>query len=64
MRIALNLLSLIPGEVGGTETYAAGLLEGLATLDTKDEFIIFVNQESAEWPLPEAHNFQRVVCPK
>jgi glycosyltransferase involved in cell wall biosynthesis len=63
MRIGLNLLYLLPDVVGGTETYARGLLYGLAQLDTQDKFIVFVNQESANWPLPDASNFSRVVCP-
>jgi glycosyltransferase involved in cell wall biosynthesis len=63
MRIGLNLLYLLPGVVGGTETYAAGLLGGLADLQTQDQFVVFVNQESAEWPLPTVPNFLRVVCP-
>ena len=49
--------------VGGTENYAAGLLQGLAEINNKDEFIIFVNEESANWHLPEAPNFIRVICP-
>lgn len=63
MRIGLNLLYLIPGIVGGTEIYAAGLLQGLAQVNRQDEFIVFVNQESENWFLPEASNFYRVVCP-
>lgn len=63
MRIGLNLLYLIPNIVGGTETYAAGLLHGLAQVDRRDEFIVFVNRESATWPLPDAPNFRRVICP-
>ena len=63
MRIGLNLLYLIPGIVGGTEIYAAGLLQGLAQVNQQDEFIIFVNQESENWSLPEASNIYRVVCP-
>lgn len=63
MRIGLNLLYLIPGVVGGTETYATGLLRGLATTSGADEFLVFLNRESATWPLPEAPNFHRVVCP-
>lgn len=54
---------MIPGIVGGTETYAAGLLAGLAKINSGDEFIIFVNREAENWPLPEASNFTRVVCP-
>ncbi|CAN5829816.1 glycosyltransferase family 1 protein [soil metagenome] len=63
MRIGLNLLYLLPDVVGGTETYAAGLLQGLAATSDADEFLVFVNRESAAWPLPEAPNIQRVVCP-
>lgn len=62
-RIGLNLLFLIPGVVGGTETYAAGLLQGLAMVAPDDEFVVFVNREAAEWPLPVGVNFTRVVCP-
>jgi hypothetical protein len=63
MKIGINLLYLIPGVVGGTETYASGLLPGLAAIDQENEYVVFVNWESADWPLPEASNFSRVVCP-
>jgi glycosyltransferase involved in cell wall biosynthesis len=63
MRIGLNLLYLLPGVVGGTETYAAGLLYGLAQIDTQNKYVVFVNRETAEWSLPEASNFTRIVCP-
>lgn len=62
MRIGLNLLYLLPGIVGGTETYAAGLIRGLAQIDKENEYFVFVNCEAAEWPLPDAPNFHRVVC--
>ncbi|MCX5838717.1 MAG: glycosyltransferase family 1 protein [Deltaproteobacteria bacterium] len=63
MKIGINLLYLLPGVVGGTETYAAGLLHGLAEIDPRNEYVVFVNSESVNWPLPEAANFTRVVCP-
>ena len=63
MRIGLNLLYLLPGVVGGTETYAAGLLHGLAQIDKQNEYFVFVNREAAEWPLPKTENITRVVCP-
>ncbi len=63
MRIGLNLLYLLPGIVGGTETYAAGLLHGFSQLESDDEFYVFVNLESSEWKLPGAWNFRRVICP-
>lgn len=63
MKIGINLLYLIPGVVGGTETYAAGLLHGLAEIDRRNEYVVFVNREGESWPLPQAVNFTRVVCP-
>jgi glycosyltransferase involved in cell wall biosynthesis len=63
LRIGINLLYLIPGAVGGTETYAAGLLSGLARVGDGNEFFVFVNKRAAEWPIPENENFFRVVCP-
>lgn len=63
MKIGINLLYLLPGVVGGTETYAAGLLHGLAEIDQRNEYVVFVNCESESWPLPQAVNFTRVVCP-
>lgn len=63
MIIGLNLLYLLPGVVGGTETYAAGLMHGLSRIETSERFVVFVNRESADWPLPEDVRFRRVVCP-
>lgn len=62
--IGLNLLYLLPGEVGGTETYARELLSAFARIESSEaQFVVFVNREAADWPLPEAPNFTRVVCP-
>jgi glycosyltransferase involved in cell wall biosynthesis len=63
MKIGINLLYLLPGVVGGTETYAAGLLHGLAEIDQRNEYVVFVNRESESWPLPQAENLIRIVCP-
>jgi len=63
MRIGINLLYLIPDVVGGTETYAAGLLSGLSQIDQENDFFLFVNQSAADWPIPENKNFIRVICP-
>jgi glycosyltransferase involved in cell wall biosynthesis len=61
--IGLNLLYMLPGVVGGTETYAAGLIHGFSLLDVPHRFVVFVNQESADWPLPDDPRFRRVACP-
>lgn len=63
MRIGLNLLYLLPGVVGGTETYAAGLIHALSEVYTDDEFVIFINKETVDWPIPVKSNFSRVICP-
>jgi glycosyltransferase involved in cell wall biosynthesis len=61
--IGLNLLYMLPGVVGGTETYAAGLIHGLSRLEGPDQFVVFLNLEGAGWPLPDDPRFRRVVCP-
>ena len=63
MIIALNLLYLIPGVVGGTETYARALIHALAEEDTANEYVVFLNRESADLDVTPARNFRRVVCP-
>ena len=63
LRIGLNLLYLLPGEVGGTETYARELLRGLAAVDAEDQFVVFVSREARDWPLPKHPAMVRVVCP-
>jgi len=63
MHIGINLLYLLPGVVGGTELYAAGLIQGFSAINHEDKFIIFVNQEAADWPLPRAANIVRIICP-
>ena len=63
MVIGLNLLYVLPGRVGGTETYAAGLLHGFAGIAGSDQFFVYVSREAADWPLPAGPRFRRVICP-
>lgn len=49
MRIGINLLYLIPTVVGGMEIYAASLLRALYALDTHNEYVVYVNQESTDF---------------
>lgn len=46
MRVALNLVFLVPGQTGGMETYARELVERLAAVDGLD-LTCFVNREAA-----------------
>lgn len=63
MLIALNLLYLIPGVVGGTETYATSLIHALAKADGDNEYVVFVNKGAADLDVTPGENFRRVVCP-
>jgi len=48
MRIGLNILYLIPGGVGGTETYARHLISAMTKeLKSGDELIIYATRETA-----------------
>ena len=63
MRVALNLLYLIPGVVGGTETYAYSLIHSIAALDDENEYVVFLNKLGADMDLTPGPNFRRVICP-
>ena len=63
MQIALNLLYLIPGVVGGTETYARSLIHALASEDGENEYTVYLSREAADLDVTPASNFRRVVCP-
>lgn len=63
MHIGLNLLYIIPGENGGTQTYAEALIQAYAAMNTDDEFVVFVSEEGASLALPKQPNFRKVVCP-
>lgn len=47
MRIGLNLLYLVPGAVGGSETYARELIASLGELRPQDEFVVYCGNEAA-----------------
>jgi glycosyltransferase involved in cell wall biosynthesis len=63
MRIGLNLLFMIPAVVGGTETYARGLIEGFRRLRPNHDFVLFMNRESAGWLPEDEAGFKKVICP-
>lgn len=46
MRIGVNTLFLIPGEVGGTETYLREVLLAMAKSFTDIEWVLFTNREN------------------
>lgn len=44
MRIGINLLYLLPGVVGGTQTYATSLINSLVDQYPDDEFVVYLNK--------------------
>lgn len=62
MKIGINLLFMLP-EVGGTRTYAISLVRALTAIDRKNEYFIFLNQESKDIDLGDGSNIHKVVLP-
>jgi glycosyltransferase involved in cell wall biosynthesis len=48
MKIGVNLLYIIPGKIGGTETYIRNLLNELLIVDQGNEYIIYLTDEARE----------------
>ena len=66
LRIGVNALYLLPGEVGGTEIYLRGLIGALAEIDCANQYFVFTNREtdSDRAPLvPKRPNFMHVRQP-
>jgi glycosyltransferase involved in cell wall biosynthesis len=57
--IGINALYLIPGGVGGTETYLRELLPALAAIDTSNQYFVFTNRETSAELVPRQANFHR-----
>ena len=47
MRIGINALFLIPGKVGGSETYLRSLVRALQAVDERNEYVLYSNAENA-----------------
>jgi len=63
LRIGVNALYLIPGGVGGTETYLRGLLSALAEIDSRNEYFVFSNRETGPDLTPSRPNFTSAPQP-
>ncbi len=62
MHIGINSLFLIPGKVGGTETYTRGLLHALEK-DRDNEYLIFCNKENFGTFQLNSENIKKFLCP-
>lgn len=62
MKIGINALGLLPGVIGGGETYLRGLIGGLGRLHGDDEFVLFTNRENHPTFAHLGGNFRCVRC--
>jgi glycosyltransferase involved in cell wall biosynthesis len=63
LRIGVNALYMIPGGVGGTETYLRALLSALAAIDRANQYFVFTNRETDPGLVPECPNFSALPQP-
>lgn len=63
MRVLINALFLLPGRVGGSETYVRGLIRGLGHVDQRNEYWLCVGPEAAPTLAPPSDRWRLVVSP-
>lgn len=63
MKIGINALYLLPGRVGGSETYIRNLVKWLPVVDRESEYLVFINEESRGVFDPPAPGVTIVACP-
>ncbi len=61
MKIGVNALFMIPGEVGGSETYLRKTLQAAAKTHLQHEFVVFTNIENRSTLARDLMSFQNVV---
>lgn len=63
MRIGINALYLLPGKVGGSETYIRSLVQSLLEIDRNNTYIIFINKESIGIFPGSEPRVKIIICP-
>lgn len=63
MRIGVNTLYLLPGKVGGSETYIANIIKWLIKLDKDNEYVVFINNECRGYFENISPNIKTILCP-
>jgi glycosyltransferase involved in cell wall biosynthesis len=63
LRIGINALFLLPGEVGGSEIYLRNLVKWLLNVDRDNTYIIFINRESIGFFDGTGSRIDVVLCP-
>lgn len=60
---AINILFLVPNEVGGTEYHARSYIDAFGKIDKKNKYIVFVNKEAFPTFSKVASNISIISCP-
>jgi glycosyltransferase involved in cell wall biosynthesis len=63
VRIGINALYLLPGKVGGSETYIRSLVRSLLEIDRDNTYVIFINKESKGIFLQTDPRVKIILCP-
>ena len=63
MRVGINALYLLPGNVGGSETYIRNLVKHLSEIDRDNVYFIFINKESVGIFQESVPRLNIVLCP-
>ena len=63
LRIGINLLFLIHGEMGGAETLAISLLEAMLRMDVYNSYVLFINKSGEQLRLPTGPNIKLLLAP-
>jgi len=63
VRVGINALFLIPGKVGGSETYLRALVRALQAVDHANDYVIYTNRENAGSFELSSPRFREVRCP-
>jgi glycosyltransferase involved in cell wall biosynthesis len=63
VRIVINALFLVPNQVGGSETYARGLVEGLHAVDDDNEYVLCLGREAASTFRVDPRRWRIVTSP-
>ncbi|HJR46473.1 MAG TPA: glycosyltransferase family 1 protein [Actinomycetota bacterium] len=62
-KVGINLLWMVPGVVGGSETYTTRLLHGLAERDSKMEYVLFALPQFASAHPDLTSQFETLYAP-
>jgi glycosyltransferase involved in cell wall biosynthesis len=54
---------MLPGKVGGTETYVRGLVHAISQVDKKNEYVLFTRDENHRTFEYNSDKFSKILCP-